>query len=63
MKTLIIALTALTATVGAASAADSFTQRVPGYIFVKADRNNDGVLNKAEQRKAQSLVREAGRER
>lgn len=57
MKTLIIALTALTATVGAASAADGFGSRVPGHIFVKADIDNDGVLNNSEKRRAKSLIR------
>lgn len=57
MKTLIIALSALVATVGAASAAENFTQRVPGYVFVKADLDNDGVLNGVEQRRAQQYLR------
>lgn len=56
MKTLIIALTALAATAGAASAGD-FGARVSGYVFVKADVDNDGVLNRAEQRRAQNYAR------
>lgn len=56
MKTLFAALAALTMTAGVASAAD-LGQRIPGHIFVKADVDNDGVLNKGELRRADTLNR------
>ena len=60
MKALIAALAALTFTAGAASAADVVTRadgQYRGYIFVKADLDNDGRLTGSEIRRAKTLTR------
>lgn len=61
MKSLLIALTAATALVSTSGAASArigvFGHDVPGYLMLRADVNNDGVLNRFEMRRANSLAR------
>ncbi|MEM9724067.1 MAG: hypothetical protein AAF909_01220 [Pseudomonadota bacterium] len=56
MKNFAIALAALMVSATGAVAGTGFSS-VPGSVFVRADLNNDGVLNAAEQRRAEKIIR------
>lgn len=56
MRNFAIALAALMVSATGAAAGTDFGT-VPGSVFVRADLNNDGVLNAAEQRRAQKIIR------
>lgn len=55
MKNFAFALAALMVSATGAAAAPGFGT-VPGSVFVRADLNNDGVLNAAEQKRAQKIL-------
>ncbi|MEM9724068.1 MAG: hypothetical protein AAF909_01225 [Pseudomonadota bacterium] len=55
MRNFAIALAALMVSATGAVAAPAFGS-VPGSVFVRADVNNDGVLNAAEQKRAEKIL-------